>query len=169
MKLLLIRHASRALNSIGNTSLSPYGKQQAARLAELVPQGVLPQPSRLVSSPKKRARETFEPVAMAPQLSLEVVVDPRLDERHQNETGREFEARVREVLEELALAAQTAPRTECVWLCTHLDWLEIAMIFVPGALSEAELAASWTNAGYRVFQIDNGLWTLISSGAVEAR
>lgn len=168
MKILFIRHATRSLHGLGDVSLNSQGQQQAEYLAKMVAEGLLPTPSLLLTSPKKRARETFESLSMFSQVP--VTVDERLDERRQNESGRDFEARVRSFLDDLTPEG-TMPRKHegCVMICSHLDWLELALVLLPSTLSETEMTASWSNAEYRIFRYNDGLWNLIGNGIAMPR
>lgn len=168
MKMLLIRHATRSLHGLGDVSLNPQGQRQAEYLAELVSQGLLPTPSHLISSPKKRARETFASLSLSSQIP--VTIDERLDERRQNESAQDFEARVRSFLEDLTPNGSMAPKYKgCAMICSHLDWLELAMVLLPSTLSDTEMAATWSNAEYRLFRYNDGLWELMGGGIAEPR
>lgn len=163
MKLVLLRHATRSPYDGGDSSLSTKGRAQAEDLVEqLAPRGPLPHPSRLIASPKRRAKETLTPVSHALHLPLDV--DTRLDERHQNETPGEFRARIEELFRELESAA--ADGASCVWLCTHLDWIEAAMIAMTHDLNEIEASMGWSAAEYKVFRFEDGVWWLKSKGQI---
>jgi broad specificity phosphatase PhoE len=165
MKVVLIRHATRETQGLGDCSLNAAGKSQAENLASkwVSPHGPLPLPTRLIASPKKRARETLKPLGLGSRVDVET--DARLDERHQNETAAEFEARVKSVIAELSRPNAQA-RESCIYLCSHLDWIEAFLIHVPSDLSEQEAYAGWSTAEFRVFRIDEGLWSLKQSGAI---
>jgi phosphohistidine phosphatase SixA len=165
MKVVLIRHATRAAQGLGDCPLNAVGKSQAENLATqwVSPLGPLPPPTRLIASPKKRAQETLKPLSLGARVDLET--DPRLDERHQNETATEFETRVKSVIGDLS-GPDTQARESCIYLCSHLDWIEAFLIHVPAGLSEQEAYAGWSAAEFRVFRIDNGFWSLKQSGAI---
>jgi broad specificity phosphatase PhoE len=161
MKLVLLRHATRSSHEIGDASLNVTGRQQAVELCtRLAPQGDLPVPTHLISSPKKRARQTLEPLADAVHEILKI--DPRLDERSHAETVSEFEKRIRSVLLELeqthAKSNQPDGRETCVYICSHMDWLETALLLMPTDLSPQEASESWATTEYCVFKYQNGLW-----------
>ena len=157
----MLRHGARSPHDFGDSSLNADGRAQAEALARAIsPQGPLPAPTALASSPKRRAKETLAPLAAALQLRL--TVDQRLDERHQNETMKEFEARIRALLDELA----SGGRDTCVYLCSHLDWLELALALLPSDLRDTDV--NWTNCEYRVFRWQDDLWSLVSNGTVKA-
>ena len=160
MKLLLLRHASRSALDTGDSPLSAVGQRQAEELASLVhSQGRLPKPTRIYCSPKRRARETLAPLAA--RLELTVTPDPRLDERHNNESQREFLARVNAVVNEFSVATDA-----CCVLCTHLDWLEA---FDASAPIDRDVTGGWATGEYRLFKIENGLWSVKDSGVLPAR
>lgn len=174
LKVILLRHAARSAHGLGDTSLNAIGQRQAQELTGLLaPQGPLPIPTDLITSPKKRARETLQPLSAA--VSLDLKIDARLDERHQNETGAEFKTRVAQALSELGAQAKAdvlkpGTREATIYLCSHLDWLEIAMLLAPSDSRLDEDAANWSNAEYRIFRIaKDGLWTLTGHGVATGR
>lgn len=169
MKLVLLRHATRALNGLGDQSLNAIGKRQADDLLLRVsPNGPLPTPTRLVVSPKKRTQESLLPLAEAFHLQLEI--DVRLDERRQVEAFTEFEARVAAVISELSEGAPRGSlfankeREPAVYLCSHFDWLEAAILSLP-ITGEAHVG-SWATMEYRVFRFQNDGWVAKDSGFV---
>jgi len=168
MKVVILRHAARSAHESGDCSLSAFGHLQAEALARsLAPQGDLPPPTRLICSPKKRTRQTLTPLAHAAQL--EIVTDGRLDERHNHESGREFETRINSLLEELSrprMALKAGEREPCVYLCTHLDWLNSASALIPSDASPDQLDRHWGNCEYLVFRLNDGLWECIQGGMV---
>lgn len=177
MKAVFFRHATRSVQGLGDAQLNAAGLRQAEELASgLSPQGPLPHPTHLMCSPKKRARQTLAPLSARTQLPL--IIDERLDERRQNESTREFEDRVRSLTEEI-LSPETKTFLEeknttkgcdpCVFLCSHLDWLETAMALVPSDMSDAEIAAPWTTAEFRVFRIEGDLWMCKGGGVIGVR
>jgi phosphohistidine phosphatase SixA len=182
MKLILLRHATRASYDLGDSPLNQIGQIQAEDLANRIsPQGSLPSPTLLLSSPKRRAQETLALVSA--RTGVKVRIEPRLDERHRNETLAEFSERIRKLLEDveptglaelgspngatkrkLAHEAASAEREPCVWVCSHLDWLESALALLASDLSENEIFESWATAEFRVFKYQDGLWTLKEKG-----
>jgi len=180
MKAVLFRHATRSLQGLGDAQLNAAGLRQAEDLASgLSPQGPLPLPTHLMCSPKRRARQTLAPLSARTQLPL--IIDERLDERRQGESTREFENRVRSLTEEILssnpqssnpqtfLETNNEGRDPCVFLCSHLDWLETAMALVPSDMSDVEIAAPWTTAEFRVFRIEGGLWMYKGGGVIDVR
>lgn len=166
MKVVLLRHATRPHHESGDCSLTVYGQIQAEALARAIaPQGVLPPPTRLLASPKKRARQTLTPLAHQTQLRLEI--ETRLDERHHNETAHEFETRIRLLIDGLTKQAESGEG--CIYVCSHFDWLETATLLVPSDASENELVRGWSTCEYLVFRINQGLWQVINSGVVAPR
>jgi phosphohistidine phosphatase SixA len=162
MKLVLLRHASRNAHELGDPPLNSIGLIQAESLVQAIaPSGILPTPSLLLTSPKRRAKETLLPTAS--KMNIPLNIDARLDERHSEESSRAFENRVRETLENLpSLIAHSTGRDcgACIWICSHLDWLESALLHLPSNLSETEVSMSWSTAQYRVFKLqkENGIW-----------
>jgi hypothetical protein len=174
VKAVFLRHATRSAHGLGDSQLNALGLRQAEELARsLKPQGPLPHPTHLMCSPKRRARETLAPLATLTQLPL--IVDDRLDERHQNESARVFESRVRSLTGSVLTLGDPGGGGSgdgggaCVYLCSHLDWLEAAMILLDSDMSETEIAAPWTTAEFRVFRVEDGLWRRQAGGAIAVR
>lgn len=162
MKLVLFRHATRSPYDAGDSSLSVHGHAQAEALpTQLSPNGALPVPTRLLVSPKRRAKETFTPLSRATELPLEI--EKRLDERRQNESGTEFKNRIVALVDELA---KRSAASDCVFLCSHLDWLEAAMIHLPHDLSELEASVGWSAADFKIFKLEDGIWKSKGKGHV---
>lgn len=163
MKVVFLRHATRSLHGTGDSPLNTVGKSQADALANyLVPNGPLPLPTRLYCSPKRRAQETLSPLSSA--LQMDVQVDPRLDERQHSESGQEFEARILNFLKALQDDSST-----CSYVCSHLDWLETALVLIDSDMTDLEIATPWATAEFRIFKISEGLWVLKSSGTPPAQ
>ena len=160
-QVVIFRHATRSMTADDDPSLNSVGLLQAKRLVELIePRGPLPLPTALWTSPKLRARQTFLPLGES--CSLEPIVDPLLDERQSFETREDLQNRIRETIGKVEASAGG-----CLYLCSHFDWLEEAMILLPSEMSDFELALSFAPAEYRIFEIKNGLWKLKGRGHAE--
>ena len=172
MDAVFVRHASRAnplsgpiagpsmglasgQTGVPESGLSLRGREEARSLARLLSTAgcPLPVPTQLLASPKQRAIETLAPMSAALGLRLTVAVE--LDERGDGESALHFEARVRGFVEELDSAFA---ERDAVWICSHLDWLERAMCYLPSDLSEAELERPFSCAEPRLFGWRDGLW-----------
>ena len=162
--MILLRHATRSAVGVSDNSLNSMGEAQAQKLVKhLVPQGPLLVPTKLLASPKIRARETLDPLARAIHVPLKI--DDRLDERNNGESREQFEERIVSLLEELTEESARDPKS-CALLCTHLDWLEHAMVLMPSDMTDLETSAGWVTAEYRAFEINEGVWSLTTEGAV---
>jgi broad specificity phosphatase PhoE len=162
-EFVIFRHAHR-LSGGSDPELSEVGRQQATRLVQLVQQKLLPVPQMLLSSPKLRARQTLAPLKKA--LQIPHGIDPNLDERTRDENGATFENRVKNFLrEELPVRSES-----CIYLCTHLDWLEV---FGWAAPVIEDLSADLRHlqpADYFHFQLGAELshpWSLIKKGGLQ--
>jgi broad specificity phosphatase PhoE len=159
-QFVIFRHAHR-LSGGSNPELSEFGLRQAEQLAELVLQNGLPRPELLLTSPKQRAKQTFAPLKKT--LQIPHVSDPVLDERSSAERGAEFEARVKEFLRN-----DLPTRSEsCIYLCTHLDWLEVFGWAAPLLEDLSEDIRHLMPAHYFHIQLGpdaNSPWTLIKKG-----
>lgn len=173
MKLVLLRHATRSafdqeLGPAGESPLNAIGLAQAEDLiSHLAPKGVLPAPTRLLVSPKLRARQTLTPLAR--ECALELEIDQRLDERKNAESLRDFNERVRAFFEVITEGAASGDKS-VVYACTHFDWLEAAALLWPTNFSERESSASWSPLEYQIFRLtDEGLLNTVSRGHVAPR
>ena len=158
MHVILLRHASRNTHDLGDPPLNVTGLAQAQALVEsLNTNARIPRPTQIISSPKKRARETLAPIAKS--LEISVVIDDRLDERHQNESQKVFEARVHDLL-----ASLDSRETSCILICSHFDWLETAFVSLTNLIdygSESSgISFDWATAEYKVFEFHDGKWAL---------
>lgn len=162
-EIVIFRHAQKD-SWQANPTLSDYGQKQAQNLVTLVNTSQLPAPSLLISSPKKRAQQTFIPLQEKFQIPL--VLDPALDERSNHETGREFEARIKQFIH-YDLVQNAVP---CMFLCTHLDWLEIFAWTAPLQDDLMSEVLHLPPAHYYYFQIEetpSAPWVLHKKGGVE--
>lgn len=159
MQILLFRHAERANTGGDNPSLSPRGQGQARALLQMIENKKLETPQRMICSPKLRAQKTFEGVAK--NLSLDLQTWEDLDERQSNENNALFSARVRRCLD--ALSTQSG----CIFVCTHVDWIEEALIFIP---SDSDLNQtrymSWAPGQFMEFEVQNEVWHLTKQGVL---
>lgn len=173
MNVVLFRHATRSHSFDADNPLNAVGRAQATDLLNLIaPLGPLPPPSHIFVSPKRRAQETMRPLSEI--LRIHPHVDPRLDERQNNESSPMFQTRVRSLCAEIetlsaAPAEQPFGRPACVFLCSHMDWLELAMTTITSDLSDPESAQPWSTAEFRIFRIQDGLWQFKGRGTVLGR
>lgn len=159
MKICLIRHGNRDLTSSSDNGLNSTGLALAKNLpSHLAPHGPFPVPSKLWSSPKKRAQETLTPLAK--HLNQALKIDSALDERQNAETSVQFRTRVRNLLEQLEKQCSFA---DVVYLCTHADWLEEAMITLPTDLPESISESAFACGEIRTFKLNDGIWEYIES------
>lgn len=154
MKILVIRHAEKDLLAGGDPGLSPKGERQAVALANAIEQGVLPRPTHLVASPKRRAQQTLQPLARL--LSQELAISAALDERQSVESMPDFRRRVRGFLTPLG----TAGEPPCLAFCTHLDWLDEMKTLLDCDADLVMATAHWTPASVLVLEKGDGLWHL---------
>lgn len=159
MKTVLFRHAERQSNGLTNPPLSPRGEEQASKLAAMVGAHLLPQPTKLLSSPRIRARQTLLPLSLA--LNCEIQVASELDERQNYESAQQFSTRIEKFLQQL-------PNQQgIIFFCTHLDWIEEAMTLIP---SSSDLTkndyATWSPGQYMEFEVSDGLWDLQTFGRI---
>ncbi len=165
MKVIVLRHASRSVDGFGDSHLSETGRNQAENfVAAVAPRGGLPKPAHLFASPKRRAKETLEPLSHASQVPL--TIDTRLDERHHGESVHDFEGRILALLEDLMEREPFIEKDQAIYLVSHLDWLESVMTLLPSDMSDLEIAGSWSNCEYRLFEVAEGIWSLKGRGHI---
>jgi broad specificity phosphatase PhoE len=156
MQVILLRHATRNTHELGDPPLNVTGQAQAQELVEsLNTKARVPRPTLILSSPKKRARETLAPIAKS--LGISVVIDDRLDERHQNESQKIFEARIYDFL-----ASLTSREKSCILICSHFDWLETASLsltnLIENGAENSAMSFGWATAEFKVFEFHDGKW-----------
>lgn len=147
MLVVLLRHAHRL--GMGDTGLSGQGQQQSQDLATLLDRGEIPKPTRILTSPKRRARETIEPLASVAKLPIKS--EAALDERIDGETPSRFQIRVSDFWDHLSHLKET----EVVYLCSHLDWLEASGSVVPNLANMA-----YENARPILISFNEGKWNI---------
>lgn len=157
MKLILLRHGNRDLSMSSDVGLNQIGKDLAAGFhSRLEPNGDLLLPTQLFASPKKRAQETLTPLSKA--LGLPLKTDHGLDERQRDETTREFRLRVKKYLELIPSQFESA---DVVYLCTHADWLEDAMIALPSDIPSFKAESGFACGEYRAFEFNGEFWRFL--------
>ena len=119
MRLVLFRHAEKQHDGTANPKLSSYGAQQALKLAQDVSVKNLPTPQVLMASPRVRTQQTLSPLAQ--KLGLNISIIEPLNERLPSESVADFRRRIQELLIHTQMDYQ---KNECVYLCTHYDWIE---------------------------------------------
>ena len=158
MTLILMRHATRNFND--DDSLSSEGHRLATTLAQVLKnRGHVP--TRLYCSPKQRTRQTLKPVSDT--IVVKVEIDPRLDERDNQESVQEFENRIRQFLNaarEKAASDEKSPKLPReTWLaCSHLDWLEAAVLDLASDENDFERAEPWAPMAIRIYNFEDGIW-----------
>lgn len=161
-EIVLFRHAKKS-SQFHDPELAAEGLKQAQTLVTVVKKNELPLPQQLIASPKRRAQQTF--ARLQEELRIPLVAHAALDERTYDETRSSFNARIHHFLfKELPFK-----KGNCVYLCTHLDWLEVFAEMSP--LNE-DISADILHlppAAYYHMAInpeDAEDWTLIKKGQI---
>ena len=166
LQIVLLRHATRSA-ALDDSPLNIIGLAQAKDFADFVQRGEkLPPPTRLLVSPKLRARQTLGPLSYATGLELETL--DALDERRERESAESFEERVLSIISHLATACGQTQQ-EAIYLCTHLDVLEAAALLWPTDFSEHEGGLPWSTLEYQVFIFKDGVLEASDRGRIEPR
>lgn len=144
-----MRHGRRPY-TIGDVPLNEEGLNQAFELTkDLKILGA----KTLLSSPKKRAQMTLEPLSKHLNIPIEVV--DLLDQHHSKEDERSFRARVQKIIDSLSEEKWPSP----VLLCSHSDWLSLATQLIPTDELDLDLHM-FQCAEYLGFEIVDGIWKL---------
>lgn len=162
MQLILFRHAHKGLTPAIDPELSEQGFRQAQKLIDVVDQRKIPAPTKSWVSEKIRTKQTVEPVCQKHKAPIEI--SDLLNLRGYEENAEQFRLRIKKMISLFNDLAST--QTSSVhYLCTHYDWIEEAMIFIPATtdLTTYEYA-SWAPAQYLHFTISEGLWAVKSQG-----
>lgn len=157
--VILFRHADKQLSSGANPGLSNAGKSQAQNLNLLCVDKKIPAPQKIWVSPKVRTRESMEVVSRHFGVECEEFRD--LAERQSRETSLQFYARIQKVLSQAA--AEKGP----IFICTHYDWLEEGLAFIPTPDDQPTMSNfSWHPLSYLAFEIIEGRWHLFTKGQI---
>ena len=160
MKFVLFRHAQKGFVPFDDPELSPKGFAESAKIPDLIRRSVLPVPTRLLVSPKRRTAQTFYPTAK--DFDLDLVVERNLDQRNAEEGPNQFRERIRLFIEQVS---DEKAADGCFFACTHYDVIEESMSLIPcdRDLNTFELS-HWAPVQYVVFEIKSGLWKYIKKG-----
>lgn len=152
-KLILLRHASR---NHSQNELNSVGLEQAESRAKYFSQNLSSQGLKILSSSKKRCVQTAQAIASNLGLGFEKSED--IEERRANEDSKCFEKRVTD-----SLKKSLRKDFETLIICSHSDWLFIAM------RDWAELRISLDEACWAEFQKQaNEEWILRDLIATES-
>lgn len=160
MQVFIFRHGEKESSFDGDPNLTLRGRAQATKLAEWVQQGRLPSPTLLLSSPKKRAQQTFEPLAKNSGLKLNL--DTSLTEKTHQETPEQFRDRVQKTVQNLNDQAGLQ-KGQCVYIVSHMDWLEEALSLIPSDIDFNLRPLFWAPCQYTHFVIRDHLWSFIKT------
>jgi broad specificity phosphatase PhoE len=163
MKVYLFRHGQKDSLPFEDPDLTPFGHQQAAKLAELMRTGELLKGTQFLTSPRIRAQSTFKPAAHFCNSRLQVMND--LDQRTTFETSEAFRVRIQQVLASLDRKFSSK---DIVYLCSHHDWIEESLSLVPADTDLLDPRYwSWRPAQYMHFEVLDGLWLLKTFNRIE--
>lgn len=167
MDVVLFRHAKKGMLPFEDPGLTPEGFAQGERLPDVVQKQGLPTARELWASEKIRTHQTLQ--ALASVLHLSTLTKVELNLRNETETQKMFCARVQILIDELSLTARNSSTNECIYLCTHYDWIEEAMHLIPSdrSLMTSEFS-TWAPAQYIHFKIlttaPKPLWKFMKKG-----
>jgi broad specificity phosphatase PhoE len=135
--LILIRHAHRdTTDRAADNGLSRKGAQQARAILKRYVKmfGAIPKPL-ILSSPKLRCRETVEEIASFTESRVKERKD--LLEQGASESEEMFQARVAGFVQ----AWVEEPASRLTIVCSHGDWLPLALEMATGAQAEFKKGA----------------------------
>jgi broad specificity phosphatase PhoE len=159
MKFVLFRHASKGITPFEDPELTPQGFQQSLHIVDLIKNGVLPTPTALFVSPKRRAAQTFYPLSKEFSLSMEVKLE--LDLRLHEESAAQFRKRISGFLEDL----ENFKTGDVVFACSHMDWIEESMSLIncDKNLNSFEYS-HWAPTQFLAFDINHSEWKVLKKG-----
>lgn len=161
MFVVLFRHAHKGVTPPQDPTLSPKGYEQAARLKDLIFNGVLPIPTHCWVSEMMRTKETLDHAIQ--HYRPKVHLREELNVRTMLEELSQFRGRIQKFVNEITARASTK---EAHYICTHYDWIEESMSIIDcnKDLNSSEFA-SWAPGQYIVFDVRDGIWTYSSRGS----
>ena len=163
MDVILFRHAKKGFMPYDDPDLSPEGMMQSELLPLLVQKHHLPAPKALWASEKIRTHQTFKGLSTA--LAISTTTRPELNLRADFETQKIFQARVRNLIDELTLSSYKHGANLCIYLCTHYDWIEESMGLIPCDRNLLTFEfSSWAPAQYIHFKVSADVWKFIKKG-----
>ena len=132
--LILVRHAHRELSDPGaDNGLSKKGREQSRRLLAYFKRRIgKNERVTLLSSPKRRCLETLAPLES--YLGCKTLVSDLLVEQKNRESPAAFRARISRALDGIVASREKSRRL--IVLCSHGDWLPIALKRLCGANAE---------------------------------
>lgn len=161
MRLVLFRHAEKQNDGTANPKLSTYGLQQALKLAQEVNLKKIPIPQVLMASPRIRAQQTFDPLSK--KLGLKISISQLLNERQPSETAVDFRRRIQELLVLLQMDFQ---KNECLFLCTHYDWVEEFLTIIECS-TDLTKYSNWASAQW-LWLDKKDLWDVVKFDQIRA-
>ncbi|HRK06717.1 MAG TPA: histidine phosphatase family protein [Pseudobdellovibrionaceae bacterium] len=150
--LTLLRHFQR--DPAGGDALTTQGRSDAEKFSRHPRR---PAYDWVGISPKHRTRESVLPLTTAAsRAAAPPVVLTELDERRAHESAAEFENRVQHFLTRLDDELRLKHRA--ILICSHLDWLETAALFLSSDDTDLARGDAWTPGHSRHYQWQDGIW-----------
>ncbi len=149
MLVFLLRHATRNF-TVGDVPLNADGMHQAQSLAEHPHWADL---DRILSSPKRRAQMTVEPLVEKYNLPLKTLTE--LDQMRSAEGEKEFNSRVKNFLYRI----EQKEFGENILVCSHSDWLSTALQNIPTDALDIQYKM-FQCAEFMSFEVEDGLWKI---------
>ena len=150
--LTLLRHFQR--DPAGGDSLTLEGLSDAEKFARHPRR---PAYDWIGISPKSRTRQSVDPINLAknrPSPSPHTLLE--LDERRAHESAAEFEKRVQHFINQLD--EKLRPQCRGILICSHLDWLETAALFLSSDDTDLARGEPWSPGCARHYRWQDGLW-----------
>lgn len=148
-RVIFIRHGQRPMGH-GLDELNEDGLNQAERLKD---NPELLKCKNLWSSPKKRTIQTLTPLSLV--TGHKINIEKNLDQRWSFEDESQFVKRVKEFITLIeGLASDVFPLA----ICSHSDWLQVAILTLNSDLNFPERESFFSCAESKMFDIKDGLW-----------
>ncbi len=149
MQVFLLRHGTRNF-TMGDVPLNEEGCEQALSLAK---NSRFSRVKNLLSSPKARAKQTLTPLANKYKLTIDLYED--LDQMSSDESESGFVSRVRAFIKRI----ESGEWGDSLILCTHSDWLSIAMQVIPSDALDLK-HHMFSCAEVMEFEVKDELWII---------
>lgn len=167
MELILFRHAHKGITPLADPELSNLGFEQAKKLAVMIETKQLAPPTHAWCSERIRTKQTMVPACDLRQIEIET--SSLLNVRGYSETAEVFRERIKKFLNLMESLSETVgSATQLHYVCSHYDWIEESLIFIPcdQDLTTFEYS-SWAPGQYLHFRVGKYAWKLLGKGLIK--
>ena len=162
MNIVLFRHGHKVFSIDQDPGLSPKGFEQSHHLLEIIENKIIPPPTHVWVSEKKRTYQTLEKSIDVYKPVLYKKSD--LNHRDSEELLSSFHQRIQKYIYDLTSRIKS---NETHYVCTHYDWIEVFsnLAHCQQDLNSYEYS-NWTPGQFLVFEYSHSLLNVIQKGAL---